>query len=416
MKKLRIAVWHNLPSGGAKRALWNHVSGLLQRGHQVESWCPETADKDYLPLGGLCPEHILPLAPSPYKKAPKPFGWIADDRQVRARIAAMRAHCAACAAEINQGSFDIVLVNSCVNLLASPLARYLELPKVLYLQEPNRRFYEALDESPWAAPPGDLSLLRLTANSIKRQPRRRLMREELDNARHYDRILANSFYSRESILRAYGLESEVCYLGVDTDFFHSTNEPVEKYVIGLGSLHRHKGAKLAIQALALIPAAQRPKMLWIGNHTGDTTAAELTEAANKSGVDFEVKIMVKDAELISYLSRATAMIYSSRLEPFGLAPLEANACGTPVIALAEGGVRETVVNGENGLLVPNARPETIATALQKIIGNPKLAAQLRSQARETVLSRWTNSAAVERLEAALHDTLASVAIGRPKID
>ncbi len=407
MKKLRIAVWHNLPSGGAKRALWGHVAGLIRLGHQVESWCPEMVDKKYLPLGELCREHILPFQPATYKKAPKFFGWVADARHVKNRIAAMRAHCSAAAAEINAGNFDIVFANSCVDLLAPSLARFLKVPSVLYLGEPNRRFYEALEESPWAAPTGDPGLVRLTLNSMKGQHRRLLMREELDNAGRYDRILVNSFYSRESILRAYGLESEVCYLGIDTDFFQPTNEPVEKYVIGLGSLHRHKGAKLAIQALGLIPAAQRPKLLWIGNITGNVSTAELTEMAKKSGVEFEIKIMVKDAELISYLSRATAMIYTSRLEPFGLAPLEANACGTPVIGLAEGGVRESIVPGENGLLAANARPETVAATLKKMIEDPVLAAQLRSRSRKAVLSRWKTSTAVERLEAALFDVLAS---------
>jgi glycosyltransferase involved in cell wall biosynthesis len=414
MKKLRIAVWYNLPSGGAKRALWDHVSGLIQRGHYVESWCPETPDKNYLSLGKLCREHVLPLPPCSYKKAPRLFGWVSDDWNARVRIAAMHAHCKACAAEINVGDFDIILVGSCVNLLVSPIARYLDLPKVLYLQEPNRHFYEALEESPWAAPTGNPNLARLTRDSIKRQSGRIFMREELDNAKHYDRILANSFYSRECILRAYGLESEVCYLGVDTDFFHPTNEPVEKYVIGLGQLLKHKGAKLAIQSLALIPAAQRPKLLWIGNANGNVSATELADFAKKSGVEFELKIMVKDAELISWLSRATVMIYPSRLEPFGLAPLEANACGTPVIGLTEGGVRETVVHGENGLLVPNARPETIAAAIQKIINDPELAAQLRRQCRPAVLARWKTSAAVERLETALLDTLASLTANKTK--
>jgi glycosyltransferase involved in cell wall biosynthesis len=414
MKKLRIAVWYNLPSGGAKCALWDHVSGLIQRGHYLESWCPETADKSYLSLGKLCGNHVLPLARAPYKKMPKFFGFVADYRCIQARIAAMHAHCAACAAEINQGDFDILLASSCADLLASPIARYLNLPKVIYLQEPNRGFYEALEESPWAAPPGDSSVARLTKDSIKRQHWRVLMREELDNAARYDRILANSFYSRECILRAYGLESEVCYLGIDTDFFHPTNEPVEKYVIGLGQLLKHKGAKLAIQSLALVPVAQRPKLLWIGNANGNVSATELADLAKKSGVEFELKIMVKDAELISYLSRATAMIYPSRLEPFGLAPLEANACGTPVIGLAEGGVRETVVQGENGLLVPNARPETIAAAIQKIISDPELAAQLRRQCRSTVLARWKTSAAAERLETALLDTLASLTANKTK--
>lgn len=419
MKKLRIAVWHNLPSGGAKRALWDHVSGLIQLGHYVESWGPEVVDKNYLSLDKLCRNHVLPLAPSPRRKSPKVLDWIENIRHTKARIAAMRAHCAACAVEINQGGFDIVFVSSCVAMTVSPIARYVTPPKVLYLQEPNRRCYEALGESPWAGPKltnrfmSD-SLARLTINSIRCQHMRVPMREEIDNATHYDRILANSFYSRESILRAYGLESEVCYLGIDTNFFHPTGEPVEKYIIGLGQLVRHKGAKLAIESLALIPAAQRPKLLWIGNAQGDVSAAELSDLAKKLGVEFELKIMVKDVELISYLSRAVAMIYTSRLEPFGLAPLEAGACGTPVIGLAEGGVRETVVTGENGLLVPAARPEMIASAIRKIIEDPELAARLRGKCREAVLARWKVSDAVERLEAALLDTLESTATRNPK--
>ena len=59
---MRIAVWHNLPSGGGKRALHDHVRGLLGRGHTIEAWCPSTADPDYLPLSELIPEHVLPLA------------------------------------------------------------------------------------------------------------------------------------------------------------------------------------------------------------------------------------------------------------------------------------------------------------------------------------------------------------------
>jgi hypothetical protein len=58
---VKIAVWHNLPSGGGKRALYDHVTGLLARGHTVESWCPPTADQDFLPLGTLVVEHVVPL-------------------------------------------------------------------------------------------------------------------------------------------------------------------------------------------------------------------------------------------------------------------------------------------------------------------------------------------------------------------
>ena len=60
---MKIAVWHNLPSGGAKRALYDQVRGLVARGHTVEAWSPPTADSQFLPLVELIPEHQLPLGP-----------------------------------------------------------------------------------------------------------------------------------------------------------------------------------------------------------------------------------------------------------------------------------------------------------------------------------------------------------------
>src|SRR6184192_2997391 len=58
---MRIAVCHNLPSGGGKRALYYHVRGLIERGHSVEAWCPSTSDRNYLPLSELITEHVLPI-------------------------------------------------------------------------------------------------------------------------------------------------------------------------------------------------------------------------------------------------------------------------------------------------------------------------------------------------------------------
>ena len=75
---------------------------------------------------------------------------------------------------------------------------------------------------------------------------------------------------------------------------------------------------------------------------------EMVELARSLNVTLEVKKMVTDEQLVRLLSGAICMVYSSNLEPFGFAPLEANACGTPVIAVAEGGVRETIIHEKNG--------------------------------------------------------------------
>jgi hypothetical protein len=69
---MKIAVWHDLPSGGSKRALYQQIQGLITRGHQVECWCPSTADSRYLPLNTLCPEHTLRIS-WPEEKTPPNF-------------------------------------------------------------------------------------------------------------------------------------------------------------------------------------------------------------------------------------------------------------------------------------------------------------------------------------------------------
>ena len=56
---LKIAIWHNLPSGGGKRALYYFVRGLAGRGHKLAGWSLDTADHSFLPLSEFVSEHII---------------------------------------------------------------------------------------------------------------------------------------------------------------------------------------------------------------------------------------------------------------------------------------------------------------------------------------------------------------------
>jgi len=400
-KKLRIAMWHNLPSGGSKRVLYQQVESLLARGHEVECWCPSTASQNYLPLNTLCPEHALNISWPSASANSKWFGWFQEPRMVQARLRAMNEHCQAAASQIQQGGFDILMAHTCAAFAVSPIGKYVSLPKLLFLGEPNRKFYEALPESFWAAPPVAASPFRVLANTFRTHAARVQVREEINNARQFDQILVNSLFSRESTLRAYGLESEPYQLGIDTKLFHPTGEPTENYIVGLGMVGYHKGIDRAIRAVGAIPLTDRPRLIWIGNTNNEKYLAELQALAKAHAVNFEVKIMVKDAELVSLLSRAAVMLYTSRLEPFGLAPLEANACGAPVVAVPEGGIRETITHGVNGLLAASAQPHHLATTILELLKNPERSAAMRAQARELVLTRWGLESSMDRLEAAL---------------
>jgi glycosyltransferase involved in cell wall biosynthesis len=401
---MKIAVWHNLPSGGGKRALYYHVGGLVERGHSVEAWCPSTSDRNYLPLSKLIREHVLPINIPHRNKfmARTPLPEFHGDQLRQAK--ALDEHCQRCAEEINRGDFDILFANSSVIHAVSSIGRYVKTKKVLYLQEPNRWLYEATGGGlPWIAMPAASRtwmqpryMRWFLYDLIRIQQLRILARDERLNASAFDLILVNSYFSREGLLRAYGLDSTVCYLGVDTQLFVNHRYPRENFVVSMGQLTPNKNVEFVIKAVAKI-GVPRPRLVWIANRGADWYYEEMRSLAESHRVTFEARARIDDNELVDILNRATAMVYAPRLEPFGLAPLEANACGLPVVAVAEGGVRETIIDGVNGLLVQH-QPQMMAHAIQRLVHDKDLAIQLSKNGSKIVQEKWSVNAAVERLE------------------
>ena len=400
---MKIAVWHNLPAGGGKRALYDHVRGLIKLGHQVEAWCPPSADQKYLPLSDLIIEHVVPWArPATINRLDEFMITLEADREVQA----MEAHCQICADEIDRGSFDILLANSCQFFAVTAIGRLTKTPAVIYLQEAYRPYYEALPESLWAARPVNfgskwsIRRWRSAFADLRSHLNMRVrVREEIRNAKGFDRILVNSYFSRESLLRAYGVNSTVCYLGVDTDYFEDRHEERVPHVIGLGWLTETKNARLGIEALARM-SEPRPKLIWVANVAASEYETEMRRLAAENQVSFEVRTRVPDADLIDLLNRGLVLFYAPRLEPFGLAPLEAAACGMPTISVAEGGLRETVIDNVTGFLVQHDA-DAVASAITRLRDDKTLAARLGANAHEVVVSRWTHQAASLRLEAEL---------------
>ncbi|MEN3334579.1 MAG: hypothetical protein V7641_3944 [Blastocatellia bacterium] len=314
----------------------------------------------------------------------------------------MEKICRQAAQEIQSGGFDLLFATTCFCYYMPFIVRHLNIPKVTYLHEPFRYFYEASPTLPWVGRilNGDSSLgaraRSFIVDQLKLQGMRLQARREWLNAQACDALLANSYYSRESILRAYGREAKVCYLGIDTALFRNQRRPREPFVVGLGAFTSAKRIELAIQSIALLPEP-RPSLVWIG----DAGAADYTEAMHRLaaslGVNFEARMLVSDEEVVETLNRAALLVYTSRLEPFGLAPLEANACGAPVVAVAEGGVRETIKDGLNGFLV-DSQPKAIAEAIARLLQDAALARDMGERACEYVQREWNLEKSVDRLE------------------
>jgi glycosyltransferase involved in cell wall biosynthesis len=99
--------------------------------------------------------------------------------------------------------------------------------------------------------------------------------------------------------------------------------------------------------------------------------------------------MVAHDELLRLYGRAAVVACPSRREGFGVACLEAMAAGRPVVASAVGGLRDLVVDGETGLLVPPGDVPALRAALERLLGDAELRARLGRAARERVLAEFT---------------------------
>ena len=169
-------------------------------------------------------------------------------------------------------------------------------------------------------------------------------------AQRVDRYIANSETTRRRIRRYFGRESDVVYPPVETSRFKPG--PVSDFYVVLSELMPHKRIHLAIEAFNRL----RLPLVVIGN---GPDARRLRRLAGPT-VSFTGR--VSDERAAELLSAARALIVTAT-EEFGIAAVEAQAAGRPVIALAEGGVRETVQEGVTGTFYETADPDALAEAV-----------------------------------------------------
>ncbi|HWV85236.1 MAG TPA: glycosyltransferase [Capillimicrobium sp.] len=169
-------------------------------------------------------------------------------------------------------------------------------------------------------------------------------------AQRVDRYIANSETTRRRIRRYFGRESDVVYPPVETSRFKPG--PVSDFYVVLSELMPHKRIHLAIEAFNRL----RLPLVVIGN---GPDARRLRRLAGPT-VSFTGR--VSDERAAELLSAARALVVTAT-EEFGIAAVEAQAAGRPVIALAEGGVRETVQEGVTGTFYETADPDALAEAV-----------------------------------------------------
>ncbi|MGQ0750753.1 MAG: glycosyltransferase family 4 protein [Betaproteobacteria bacterium] len=195
-------------------------------------------------------------------------------------------------------------------------------------------------------------------------------------------------------------------LGFDSD---------ERIVLHIGRMVPRKGVDNVIRALGRLArcSGMRPRLVIIGGNTDapDCAAtpelARLREIARSEGVGEQTLFTGRRSRevLKLYYSAADVFVTTPWYEPFGITPLEAMACGTPVVGSAVGGIKHSVVDGVTGYLIPPNDPDALASRLADLYRNPPLLARFGRNGLKRVQKHFTWER-VARSMAALYDELA----------
>jgi phosphoheptose isomerase len=197
--------------------------------------------------------------------------------------------------------------------------------------------------------------------------------------------------------------------------------PDEPVILQLGRMVRRKGVDTVIRGFARLRRdhAVPARLLVVGGESNDPDPAatpeigRLVRIAEEEGVAEHVTFVGRRGRdvLKYYYSAADVFVTTPWYEPFGITPVEAMACGTPVVGSNVGGIKFTVRDGETGYLVPPDDPDALADRVAHVCQNARLLAVFRRQAirRANDLFTWRN---VAMGVAALYEEV--VAAGDPR--
>jgi D-inositol-3-phosphate glycosyltransferase len=206
-------------------------------------------------------------------------------------------------------------------------------------------------------------------------------RRLLDSA---DRIIVNTRSEQTDLMALYGVSPEaidVISPGVDLETFSLDGPAAQRahvpegafHVLFAGRIQRLKGPQVLVEAIARIPQSVPVHLSLVGAQSG-VTELDLPALIEELGLQSRVTIHppVTAPELAEWYRSADAVAMPSYAESFGLVALEAQACGTPVLAADVGGLPQAVSDGRTGLLISSHSPDHWAEAMMRLAQNPGL--------------------------------------------
>jgi len=200
-----------------------------------------------------------------------------------------------------------------------------------------------------------------------------------------DYYVAISRHIARRIKKTYGRESAVIYPPVDVDSF-TLQEKKDDFYLTASRMVPYKKMDLIVKAFSAMPDR---KLVVIGD------GPDFEKIKSQAGPNVELRGWQPTEVLKGYLQRAKAFVFAAE-EDFGILPVEAQACGTPVIAYGKGGALETVIEGRTGLFFNEQTTASLQAAVAEFEKNP--AAFLPSESRKNA-ERFSK----ERFEREFHE-------------
>ncbi|HSU60711.1 MAG TPA: glycogen synthase [Bryobacteraceae bacterium] len=240
-----------------------------------------------------------------------------------------------------------------------------------------------------------------------------------------DAVIAVSNGTRDDILRVYPVVPErihVIYNGIDLDEYRRTSdtsalktygvEPAIPYILFVGRITRQKGVTHLVDALRYLPSGVQV-VLCAGAPDTPEIASEMRQKVDEVRKTHPhviwIEKMISKPEVIQLYSHARVFCCPSVYEPFGIINLEAMSCGAPVVASATGGIKEVVVDGETGYLVPFKPDATtgfpsepdqfardLAAKLSQLMNNPEQCKRFGEAGRKRVEEQFSWSAIADQ--------------------
>ena len=219
----------------------------------------------------------------------------------------------------------------------------------------------------------------------------RLAAWDVATAHRVHRFVANSGHVAARIRRYYNREATIVYPPVDTVFYQPASVPAESHFLIVSAFVPYKRIEIAIEACRHIGAPLRI--------VGD--GPDRDRLQRLSGPDVTFLGALPDEQLRDEYQRARALIMPGE-EDFGIVPVEAQACGRPVVALARGGALETVIDGDTGVLFGEPTADSLAAALTRFAALSFDPGRLRASAE-----RFSRAHHARAMQDVIDDTVAA---------